>query len=242
MDSNQVLILIGLAVVVVLLIVLVVAIRRRKARAFAALSAEERELKYAKDAYTARVGELKGELKATEKESRNRSQRADDQLKEATSIGSDTVQSLKGNEGTVSLTGLSLTTPTGERALTTQTTAVAELTGTAASAEDPDETRLTTLTLGGDGLSEVITFGYDKETEVRSLAAKITSVATQVDTLRKQRDDAVAAAEQEVADATSNATIEATNAQARYDAAEKESMAKVRAAEDAVRLRGINPS
>lgn len=241
MDSNQVLILIGLAIVAVLLVVLVVAIRRRKARAFAALSPEERELKYAKDAYAARIGELKGELKATEKASRNRTQRADSQLKEATHIGTDTIQALKGNEGTVSLTGLSLITPTGERALTSQTTAIAEVSGTAASEEDPDDTRVTTLTLAADGMSEVLTFGFGKETEVRGLAAKITSAAAHVDTLRKQRDDAVAAAEHEVAEANANATVEATNAQARYDAAEKESMAKVRAAEDAVRLRGINP-
>lgn len=241
MTTNQVLIIVGLAIVVVLLIVLLVAIRRRKARAFAALTPEERELKYAKDAYADRISELKSELKATEKESRKRTQRAEDRLKEATKIGSDKIDSLKGHEGTVSLTGLALTTPSGEHALTAQTTAVAEMTGAAPAEEGGEDTRHATLTLGGEGISDVVTFDRDKENEVRALAAKITSAAAHVDTLKQQRHDAVAAAETEVAEANSNATIEANNAHARYDAAEKESMAKVRAAEDSVRLRGINP-
>ncbi|WP_062207840.1 hypothetical protein [Demequina oxidasica] len=247
MDSNTVLIIVGLAIVAVLAVVLIVAIRRRKARTFAALTPEERELVYAKDQYSTRVGELNSELKATEKESRKRTKRAEDRLREATAIGGDRIDSLKGANGTVSFTGLMITTPSGEYALTPQTTASADITGSPAVADgaegtdDAVDTRTVALTLGGNGISDVVTFALGKEAEVRALAAKITSAAAQVETLQQQRNAAVAAAEQEVAEANSNATIEANNAQARYDAAEQESMAKVRAAEDAVRLRGINP-
>jgi hypothetical protein len=241
MSTNEVLIIVGLAIVAVLIIVLWVAIRRRKSRAFAALTPEERELTYAKRGHAKTVSALKGELKAQEKSSKKRSKAAENQLKDATKIGSDVLDSRKGRDGTVSLTGLVLSTPSGDHDITGQTTASVEAIGTAPAAEGEPDTRRIALHLAGAGFDETHEFDAEAETEVRALAAKIASAAAHVDTLRKQRDDAVKAAEDEVAEATTNATVEANNAQARYDTASQESLAKMRAAEDAVRLRGINP-
>jgi len=241
MTTNQVLVIVGLAIVAVLLVVLLVTVRRRKARAFAALTPQERELTYARSDYTKRVSELKDELKATEKESRKRTKRAEDKLNEATKIGSDKIASLKGKEGTVMLTALVLTTPSSTHNITPQTTASVAATGSAPASDGESDTRRAVLSIQGDGINEAVTFAIDEEADARGLAAKISSAAAHVGVLNSQRDDAIEAAEAEVAEANANATIEANNAQARYDAAEKESMATVRAAEDAVRSRGINP-
>jgi FtsZ-interacting cell division protein ZipA len=241
MTTDQVLILIGLTIVVVLLIVLLVAVRRRKARAFAALTPEERELHRAKGDHEKRVSELNGELKAQHKDSKKRTKHAEDRLHDAMKVGTERLDSLKGPDGTVTLTGLSLTTPTGEREITPQVSASVAMTGTPPAADGEQDTRRVKLSLTGPGLEEHVTFERSQEAEVRSLAAKTSSAASHIEVLNSQREDAIEAAEVAVAEANENATIEANNAQSRYDAAVAESLEKVRAAEDAVRLRGINP-
>lgn len=242
MTTSQVLIIVGLAIVVVLLIVLLVTIRRRKARAFAALTPQERALHYAKHEHEKNVSELKSELKAQEKASKQRTKQAEDRLKDAMKMGTERLAALKGPDGAVVLTGLSLTTPTREHSINAQISASVAAAGTAPAADGEPDTRRTILTVTGLTPDETVTFERDQETDARALAAKITSAAAHVAELTKQRDDAVKAAENEVAEANANATIEANNSQARYDAAVQESLAKVRAAEDAVRARGINPT
>lgn len=241
MTTHQVLIIVGLAIVVVLLIVLIVAMRRRKGREFGALTPQERELHFAKRKHDQTMSELKSELKAQGKASKKRTKQAQDRLKDALRLGADRLDSLKGRDGTVSLTGLVITTPTGDHDITPQVAARADAGGAPPAAQGEPDTRHTTLIIEGGGLSETHVFDADDEAAVRGLAAKITSAAAHVEVLAQQRDDAVRAAENEVAEANANATIEANNAQARYDAAAQASLAKVRAAEDAVRNRGINP-
>jgi hypothetical protein len=242
MSTSQVLIIVGLAIVVVLLIVLIVAIRRRKARAFAALTPEERELHFARREHDSRVTELKNEFKAQEKASKKRTKQAEDRLKDALKIGDDRLDSRKSREGTVTLTGLALTTPSGTQEITPETSAMVETRGAAPAGEGEPDTRHVALTITGAGQDQTMAFDTDAEGDVRGLAAKITSAATNVTVLRTQRSHAIKAAEDEVATANANATVEANNAQARYDAAVQESLATVRAAEDAVRMRGINPT
>lgn len=241
MTTNQVLITVGLAIVVVLLIVLLVTVRRRKARAFAALTPEERELKYAKDHHASRMSELKGDLKATDKESRKRTKHAESRLAEATKMGSDKIMAIKAEQGTVTLTGLTIITPSGTHDITPETTASVSAIGAAPATEADSDTRRTQLTVRGAGFNDELTLGTGDEAAARAMAAKISSAASHVETLSSQRDEAITAAEAEVAEANANATIEANNAKARHDAAEQESLERVRAAEDAVRLRGINP-
>ncbi|WP_062072702.1 hypothetical protein [Demequina sediminicola] len=233
MDTTQILIIV--AVVAVLLLIIVIAMRIRASRKVKAMSPEQRDLHYAERAHKKRVAELKSDYKAVEKDTERAVKDARARLKDALAIGTDKVDSVKGPDGTVSLTSTTLTVPSGTRDLTASVTAQATAEGSAPSAEGEDDTRASVLTIHDGSDTETVTFKPDQEDAVRAIAAKITSAASHADEVRAQRSEATKDAEDAIAAANEQATVRLNDAQKVYDAGIAESEEKVRAAEVTLR-------
>ncbi|WP_061960345.1 hypothetical protein [Demequina flava] len=233
METQEILIIVAAVAVVALIIVILM--RVRHSRKVKAMSPEQRDLHYAQRAHKKRVSELKSDYKAVEKDTERAVKEARDRLKNALAIGSEKIDSVKGPEGTVSLTQLTVTLPVGERELQPGTSASASTEGTAPAAEGDEDTRKAVLTVTIGEETATVPFKPEQEDAVRAIAAKITSAASHVDEVKRQRDEATQAAEADIAQANEQATVRLNEAQKTYDSGIAESDEKVRKAEEKVR-------
>jgi hypothetical protein len=202
-------------------------IRARNQARIAAMSPAEREHHDAVAEYRARITHAQKALSAETKSRAARLKRAEKALAEAHTVGTRTVATYRGKDGSARITGTDIQTGQGTFPLTASVKATVDTAGNLATSSRSTLTRIATggllfgpvgaivggvakktkmhdsrelyLLIEGESIATLITCNPDDGAKVRQFATAVKQAALQADPVRAQRASAVAAAEQALA-------------------------------------------